>query len=303
MPPRKKKSAATGRRSARSAPPVPSEVAPDARLAGLSRHDLYEACVQSPEDAVPLLRAIHGGDPAVLGEDFAGTAALSRAWVLADPDARAIAVELDAGTLEEARRRAESAGVIGADGSRLELVAGDVRTATGPRRHAADIVYVGNFSIGELTTRADLVAYLRHVRSRLRPGGVFACDVYGGQSAYMLGTAERPEPGPEDRTIVYTWEQREADPLTGRVLNVLHFEMLEVDGSSAGRMPDAFTYHWRLWGVPELRDAMAEAGFASSEVHGRRPDAVDADGEAYVRPITHPEELEESFDVLVVGRR
>ena len=108
MPPRKKKSAATGRRSARSAPPVPSEVAPDARLAGLSRHDFYEACVQSPEDAVPLLRAIHGGDPAVLGEDFAGTAALSRAWVLADPDARAIAVELDAGTLEEARRRASS---------------------------------------------------------------------------------------------------------------------------------------------------------------------------------------------------
>ena len=73
---------------------------------------------------------------------------------------------------------------------------GDVRTATDRRRHAAYVVYVGNFSIGELTTRGDLVAYLRHVRSRLRPGGVFACDVYGGQSAYMLGTAERPEPGP-----------------------------------------------------------------------------------------------------------
>lgn len=297
MPPRKKKSAATSRRSAR---PVRIDVAPDGRIAGMSRHDLYEACVQSPEDAVPLLRAIHGGDPAVLGEDFAGTAALSRAWVLADPDARAIAVELDAGTLEEARRRAEATG---AEGSRLELVHGDVRTATGPRRHAADVVYVGNFSIGELTGRADLVAYLRHVRSRLRPGGVFACDVYGGQSAYMLGTAERPEPGPDDRTILYTWEQREADPLTGHVLNVLHFEVLEADGSSAGRMPEAFTYHWRLWSVPELRDALAEAGFASSEVHGRRPDAVDADGEAYVRPITHPEELEESFDVLVVGRR
>ncbi len=301
MPPRKKKkSAATSRRSTRSAPSVRSEVAPDEQLSGMSRHDLYEACVQSPEDAVPLLRAIHGGNPVVLGEDFAGTAALSRAWVLAAPDARAIAVELDAGTLEEARRRAAE---MGAEGSRLELIRGDVRTATGPRRHAADVVYVGNFSIGELTTRADLVAYLRHVRSRLRAGGVFACDVYGGQSAYMLGTAERPEPGPEDRTILYTWEQREADPLTGRVLNVLHFEVLEADGSSVGRMPDAFTYRWRLWSVPELRDAMAEAGFASSEVHGRQPDAVDAEGAVYVRPITRPEEVEESFDVLVVGRR
>lgn len=275
-------------------------VAADGLLAGMSRHELYEACVQSPEDAVPLLRAIHGGDPAVLGEDFAGTAALSRAWVLADPSARAIAVELDAATLAEAGRRAEAAG---ADAARLELVHGDVRTATDRRRHAADVVYVGNFSIGELTTRGDLVAYLRHVRSRLRPGGVFACDVYGGQSAYMLGTAERPEPGPGGETIIYTWEQREADPLTGRVVNALHFEVLDADGSSAGMMRDAFAYHWRLWSVPELRDAMAEAGFASSEVHGRQPDAVDGDGEVYVRPISGPDELDESFDVLVVGRR
>jgi SAM-dependent methyltransferase len=290
--PKKKRTSATKSTRAR--------VSADAMLAGMSRHDLYEACVQSPEDAVPLLRAIHGGDAAVLGEDFAGTAALSRAWVRDEPSARAIAVELDAATLAEARRRADAAG---ADAARLELVHGDVRTATDPRRHAADVVYVGNFSIGELTTRADLVAYLRHVRSRLRPGGVFACDVYGGQSAYMLGTAERPEPGPDGRTILYTWEQREADPLTGRVVNALHFEVLEADGSSAGRMPDAFTYHWRLWSVPELRDVMAEAGFASSEAHGRQPDAIDGDGEVYVRPITDPGELEESFDVLVVGRR
>ena len=41
--------------------------------------DLYEVCVQSPTHVVDLLRAIHGGEPTRLGEDFAGSGAVSRA--------------------------------------------------------------------------------------------------------------------------------------------------------------------------------------------------------------------------------
>ena len=48
------------------------------------KHDLYELCVQSPKDLVPLLRAVHGNDPEILGEDFSGTAALSHLWVQRD---------------------------------------------------------------------------------------------------------------------------------------------------------------------------------------------------------------------------
>lgn len=274
----------------------------DATIAGLDRHDLYEACVQSPVDTVPLLRAIHDGAPVVLGEDFAGTAAVSRAWVLSSDDARAIAVDHDRATLAEARRRADAAGV---PADRLSLLEGDVVAATTPateRAHAADIVYTGNFSIGELRTRADLMRYLRHVRDRLRSGGIFAADVYGGESAFMLGSAERHEPGPDGATIVYTWEQRECDPLTGQVVNAVHFELLDADEESRGMIGDAFVYHWRLWSVPELRDAMDEAGFAATEVHARLPDAMDEDDVAYVRAIEDPDELEDSFDVLVVGR-
>jgi hypothetical protein len=274
-------------------------------ILGLSRHDLYECCLQSAGDTVPLLHAIHGGDPVVLGEDFAGTAALSRAWVLAGrgPETRAIAVDHDPGTLEEAHRRADAAGV---PADRLVLLEGDVRTVPDPTLHAADIVFVGNFSIGELRTRADLVGYFRTVRGRLRPGGIVACDIYGGESAFQLGSAERLEPGPaggpEGISVLYTWEQREADPLTGRVENAVHFEVLDADEQSLGMISDAFTYHWRLWSVPELRDAMIEAGFADTEIHARMPDAIDDDDVAYVRPIEDPDELEDSFDVLVVGR-
>lgn len=284
-------------------PSVPEPHDSSELIAGLSRHDLYECCLQSAGDTVPLLHAIHGGDPVVLGEDFAGTAALSRAWVLAGAEARAIAVDHDPATLEEARRRADAAGVAA---DRLVLLAGDVRTAPGAAEHAADVVYAGNFSIGELQSRPDLVAYFRHVRSRLRPGGIVACDIYGGDSTFQIGSAERLEPGPAGgppgASVLYTWEQREADPLTGRVENAVHFEVLDADEQSLGMISDAFTYAWRMWSVPELRDAMIEAGFAVTEVHARVPDAIDDEDVAYVRPIEDPDELEDSFDVLVVGR-
>jgi len=271
-------------------------------IAGLDRHDLYEVCVQSPADTVPLLHAIHGGAPLILGEDFAGTAALSRAWVRAAAEARAVAVDHDASALAEARRRASAAGV---PAERLVLLRGDVVAATAPptdAAHRADVIYTGNFSIGELRTRGDLVRYLGHVHARLRPGGIFAADVYGGESTFMIGSAERHEPGPDGGTLVYTWEQREADPLTGRVVNAVHFEVLDADEESQGMMNDAFVYHWRVWSVPELRDAMHDAGFAGTEVHARMPDAMDEDEVAYVRAIEDPDELEDSFDVLVVGR-
>ncbi len=251
------------------------------------RHDLYERCVQSVDDLAPLLRAIHGGKPAVLGEDFAGTAALSHLWVDASDDARAIAVDLDAQALH---RR---------DGhARLEKHIGDVRTVGAP----CDVLFVGNFSIGYLHTRGELVEYLRHARGRLNDSGVFVCDTYGGESAFVLGGVHRPHPLAGGRVCRYTWEQRSADPTTGMVTNVIHFR-IERAGVIEHEIMDAFVYEWRLWSVPELRDAMAEAGFARTQVYAKLADAVDDEGNAYVEPVRDAEsELDESFIVLVVGR-
>jgi SAM-dependent methyltransferase len=259
--------------------------------AGLDRHDLYERCVQTPADLVPILRAIHGGEPGVLGEDFCGTAAVSAEWVRRVKGGRAIAVDHDASVLARAPRRPG-----------IEIVAGDVVRDTSPGLHDADVVYAGNFSIGEWHTRAALLAYLRHVRSRLGAGGVFVCDLYGGETAFLLGTVEREHPGPAGRSIRYTWEQREADPLTGMVVNVVHFTVLRGEDVEQ-ELHDAFVYRWRLWGVPELRDAMVEAGFVSTAVYPRRPEALEDTGAAHVEPIEDPGLLEDSFDILVAARR
>ncbi len=263
-------------------------------------HDLYELCVQSPGHLAPMLRAIHGGSPAVLGEDFSGTGALCRVWADGGPSARAIAVDRDPAVLERARH------------GRVATVAVDVRDAGRLRGLKADVVFAGNFSIGYLHTRGELLAYLRVARERVGDRGVFVCDTYGGASAFVPGVVERAHrvpagryPGVADGSrVLYSWEQREADPLTGRVRDVLHFR-LESPGKDGpeivGEWPEAFVYEWRLWSVPELREAMLEAGFASTEVYSTMPDAVDDEGVAYVEPVSGAE-VGESFIVLVAGR-
>jgi SAM-dependent methyltransferase len=255
------------------------------------KHDLYEQCVQSPAHLVPMLRAMHASKPTVLGEDFAGTAALSYLWAEASPDNRAVAVDLDESALM--RRPAHE---------RVARILGDVRTATTPADHACDILFVGNFSIGYLHTRAELAKYLRHARARLTSGGVFVCDTYGGESAYLTGHVHRDHFADDGRRIRYTWEQRDANPLTGMVTDVLHFQV-DRAGMVEVELPDAFVYRWRLWSVPELADAMAEAGFGGVEVYDKTPDATDEEGNAYMLPVTGDGDVEDSFIVCVAGRR
>jgi hypothetical protein len=127
---------------------------------------------------------------------------------------------------------------------------------------------------------------------------VFACDIYGGESAFLAGSSDVEHPLPDGGVVVYTWEQRSADPLTGRVRNAMHFEV-RCDGVVELTLRDAFTYDWRLWSVPELRDALVEAGFAAVEIYARTPDAVDEAGAVYVQPLGA---VDDSFDVIIAAR-
>jgi hypothetical protein len=259
----------------------------------LSRHGLYELCVQSPGDVVAFLGAVHGHKPTILGEDFCGTAAVSRAWVRGIAGGRAVAIDADADVLAEARRRAVAPGI--------EFMLGDVLATTDPEPRAADVIFVGNFSIGEIHERSRLIAYLGHSRSRLGASGIFVCDVYGGESAFATGDVQRIHVAPGGARVRYTWEQRAADPTTGMVVCAMHFRV-ERAGRVLAEHRDAFVYRWRLWSVPELRDAMLDAGFARSEVSAKLADAKDQDGHVYVRPVTASGALDESFVVFVVGR-
>jgi SAM-dependent methyltransferase len=292
------------------------------------KFSLYEICAQNPPRDVRLLRAIHADGQAtraareraslILGEDFCGTAALSKAWCDLLPRGRAVAVDRDGPTLARARE-------MGRESPRLRLIQADVHRI----REKADLIAVLNFSICELHDRGALVKYLRHALSRLRPGGCLICDLYGGSDAFETGLLDQrirppqhiqnprgnagakgatrqqpgsPHPARRDQ-ITYSWEQRSANPLTGRVVNAMHFEVMSPRTPKPFGLINAFLYDWRLWSVPELREAMREAGFTSTQVYPREAGAIDADGNLYARLIEDPTELDESFNVFIAGRR
>jgi SAM-dependent methyltransferase len=246
--------------------------------------DLYELCVTDAPRLARFLAAVHGKKPRTLREDFSGTGALARAWAGAYGDS--VAVDSDPKPL--ARAKAPGVRAVRADATRCRV--------------KADIIAATNFPLGYFHERASLVAYLRHARSCLKPRGVLLADLYGGRDAMRPMQIRKKARGPAGQRVDYTWEQREADPTTNLVLDALSFVVTPKEGK-AKLFPDAFVYHWRLWSIPELRDAMIEAGFRRVEVYSRMGDAIDSDGNLYVSPHDAGEPLDDNYVVYVVGRK
>jgi hypothetical protein len=144
------------------------------------------------------------------------------------------------------------------------------------------------------------MAYLRRTRARLSPRGLFAFDIYGGATAYTAGSMRRDRFLSDGTRVRYTWEQRAADPASGMVVNAMHF-LVERGGEVVLDMPDAFAYRWRLWALPELRDALRESGFRSFDLYDELPGT---DGAAEVRrsSVAGGSGLAASFVVCVAAR-
>ncbi|HEX2838505.1 MAG TPA: class I SAM-dependent methyltransferase [Phycisphaerales bacterium] len=217
--------------------------------------DLYEACCQRPSVVAEALAALHGGTPTVLHEDFCGSAAVSRVWCEV-PGRRAVATDLDGDVLAHAQSRARDLNVTFIRGSVLDEP---------PAQPNADIIFAGNFSVGEFEVREDLVQYLARCHRRLRDGGVFMCDLFGATPRPEGGSLRRMIPLPGGGTVEYTWEQRAWDPWSANVQCVIHFRVLE-RGEVTASYPEAFTYFWRVWGVAEFIDTLHDAGVWRCEV-------------------------------------
>lgn len=246
----------------------------------------YECCVQSPRHVVNFLHAVYrlatGDSATILHEDFAGSAAFSRRWVadgLKRADgSRALAIDYDPLALAHARSRATAEGVPISEpphsprpGTMTLAQADQTKLPAHLASAPADVVFVGNFSIGYLHTRAALLSYLRSAKKRLDAsragfgGGVLVVDTYGGAGAFRLGGLTRTHTGPRGEVIHYHWQHESADPRTNLVTNSISLRVI-VNGEQIAEWPRAFVYHWRLWSIAELREAMAEVGFSRSEV-------------------------------------
>ena len=81
----------------------------------------------------------------------------------------------------------------------MRLVCADVMEA--PLSPRLDVIADLNFSICEVRERPALGAYLRRCRDRLRQGGVFVCDIYGGSDAFLTGRVRETKAGPRGERL------------------------------------------------------------------------------------------------------
>jgi len=220
-------------------------------------HELYEKSVQAVDVEVEFLqdtfRALRRREALSLREDFCGTASLACEWVRTGARRHAIGVDIDAAVLDWGRRR-RVARLPEAARARVQLLNDDVRrVATAP----VDIVGAFNFSYFCFKTRDEMRDYFGRVHAALEPDGVLFLDAFGGPEASDLQKEKTKLDG-----FTYVWEQAEFEPVTSRIVCHIHFKF--PDGSKIKR---AFTYDWRLWTLPELRELLSEAGFATSRVY------------------------------------
>jgi SAM-dependent methyltransferase len=203
-----------------------------------------------------------GRTPRLFREDFCSTAALATAWVLRGRDRQAWGVDHDPEPLAWAREHRLAH--VHEAAARVHLVRGDVRR---PRRPLVDVACALNFSWWVFHERADLVRYLRAARAGLAPGGVLVLNLFGGSTAeatLVERTRKRAGNGPDGERLpafTYVWEHARYNAADRRLLAHIHFEL-----GNGRRLTNAFTYDWRMYTVPELRDAVLEAGFRDFEV-------------------------------------
>jgi len=229
-------------------------------------HELYEEAVQNVEGEIEFVqdtfRDLRKREAVSFREDFCGTASASCEWVRAGNGRYAIGVDIDSDVLEWGRKN-RLGRLPEADRARVKLLNEDVMTV---ETEPVDIVGGFNFSYWIFKTRTEMRDYFIRVRDSLKSDGVFFLDAYGGSEAYDTQKEKTKYDG-----FTYIWHQAKYEPVTGRTVCHIHFKF--PDGS---RIKKAFSYDWRLWSLPELRELLEEAGFASVRVYW---EGEDDDGE------------------------
>ncbi len=232
------------------------------------RHELYERSVQNPEAEMDFVDQVWKGRRRRLArhirEDFCGTAFSSIEWIKRRKDNTAIAVDLDPKVLGWAREKLRER-LDPEQRSRIQLRTGDVRRVRTP---PVDTVLAMNFSYYIFDKRPDMRHYFKRVHRALVRDGIFVLDAYGGSDAFLEMEEKRRCGG-----FTYVWDQHSYNPITGQAVNYIHFSF--PDGT---KIKKAFSYQWRLWTLPELRELLEEAGFRKITVYWEGTDEDTGEG-------------------------
>lgn len=221
------------------------------------KYAVYTRAVQAPEYDAKFLRQVYrelvNSEPALFREDFCGTHALACEWVKLADSMHAVGIDIDPEPLMYGTEH-HAALLTASQRKRLKTMQGDVLHA---RLAKADVACAFNFSYFCFHSRQTLVHYFSRVRRSLRSQGIFVVDIFGGP--------DHAEPSMDIRSISgmkYYFEQEYFDPVSNRTRFHIHFH------PKGGRMRKrVFSYDWRMWSIPEIREAMVDAGFDDTVVY------------------------------------
>ncbi len=223
----------------------------------IDKYNLYTQAVQSPDNDVDFLKAtyreLRGRSPETLREDFCGTFRLSTQWVKDNSQHKAFAVDYDPEPLEYGRNTYYN-NLSPNLQRRLKVLEANVLTTKLPD---ADIAVAVNFSYFCFKRRSDLKVYFSNALASLKKNGILVLDVFGGTQC-----TDAIEDKHKLKNFTYYWDQKSFDPVTNEAVFHIHFKP---DGHS--KIKNVFTYDWRMWSIPELRDLLDEVGFKKTHVY------------------------------------
>ncbi len=220
-------------------------------------HELYEESVQNVENEVQFIqstfREISGRTAHFFREDFCGTASAACAWVRQGKEFRSIGVDINPEVLDWGRKNRVGR-LAPEEQARVQLIESDVQTVATPQ---VDVMAAFNFSYWIFEERAQMVSYMRRCYEALKDDGVLFMDLFGGPESFEETKEKTKHDG-----FTYIWHQAKFHPVTNHMQCYIHFKF--PDGS---RIKRAFSYSWRLYTAPELRDMLLEAGFRKVTVY------------------------------------
>lgn len=226
-----------------------------------SLYNLYEKSVQSPQThidwVVSIYHSLRGRYPFHLREDFCGTFQLSCSWVKRNRRNTAIGLDLDTEPLSYGKRK-HLPKLTAEQRRRVRVLRQNAISVTSPK---ADVILVGNFSFFTIKDRKTLVRYFEAARKSLRGQGIFMMEMAGGPGMIEQIVEKRTIRISRRSKFQYQWDQKSFDPITHDANYSIHFTF-----PNGKKLRDAFVYDWRLWTIPEVRDALAEAGFKRTVV-------------------------------------
>jgi hypothetical protein len=241
------------------------------------RHALYEKSVQNVAEEYEFVsktfRQLRGRRPRRMREDFCGTASMCCEWARRHEKNKAVGVDIDPEVLAWGRKHNLSR-LKPAVRRRVSLLREDVSKVKTDDRF--DVVLAMNFSYQLFTTRKQLGAYFRKVRKALVKDGILFIDAFGGYDAYREIKEKRKYKG-----FKYIWEHASYNPIDGNMRCHIHYAF--PDGS---KLKKAFTYDWRMWTLPELRELLDEAGYSKVTVYWEETDEETGEGSGVYSPAT-----------------